>query len=53
VQPSIRLPNGRREGAPLATAEARAVGIPVLVDSDVVRLAEGLQRRFNRTATGV
>jgi len=44
VQPSIRLPNGRGEGAPFATAEARAVGIPVLVDSDVGRLAEGLRR---------
>jgi glycosyltransferase involved in cell wall biosynthesis len=53
VQPSIRLPNGRSEGAPLATAEARAVGIPVLVDSDVDRLAEGLRRCFHANATGV
>jgi len=53
VQPSIRLPNGRGEGAPLATAEARAVGIPVLVDSDVARLAEALRRRFHAIATGV
>lgn len=53
VQPSIRLPNGRGEGAPLATAEARAVGIPVLVDSDVVRLAEALRQRFHPIATGV
>ena len=28
VQPSISLPNGRSEGAPFATAEARAVGHP-------------------------
>jgi glycosyltransferase involved in cell wall biosynthesis len=53
VQPSIRLANGRGEGAPFATAEARAVGIPVLVDSDVVRLAEGLRCRFHAIATGV
>jgi glycosyltransferase involved in cell wall biosynthesis len=53
VQPSIRLPNGREEGAPLATAEARAVGVPVLVDGDVDRLAEGLYRRFHPIATGV
>jgi glycosyltransferase involved in cell wall biosynthesis len=53
VQPSIRLPNGRGEGAPFATAEARAVGIPVLVDSDVGRLAEGLRRRFHAIDTGV
>jgi glycosyltransferase involved in cell wall biosynthesis len=38
VQPSIRLGNGRGEGAPLATAEARAVGLPVIVDSDPVAL---------------
>jgi phosphatidylinositol alpha-1,6-mannosyltransferase len=53
VQPSIRLPNGRCEGAPLATAEARAVGIPVLVAGDVGRLAEGLQRSFHLSGTGV
>lgn len=53
VQPSIRLANGRTEGAPFATAEARAVGIPVLVENDVGRLAQGLARRFHRTATGV
>jgi glycosyltransferase involved in cell wall biosynthesis len=46
VQPSVRLENGRSEGAPLATAEARAVGIPVVVASDVSRLAEDLFRRF-------
>ncbi|HEY7371468.1 MAG TPA: glycosyltransferase [Polyangia bacterium] len=53
VQPSIRLPNGRGEGAPFATAEARAVGIPVLVDSDVSRLAEALRGRFHAIGTGV
>ena len=30
--------NGRTEGAPLATAEARAVGLPVLVEDDPVAL---------------
>ena len=53
VQPSISLPNGRSEGAPFATAEARAVGIPVLVESDVGRLVEGLSRQLHATATGV
>jgi len=53
VQPSIQLANGRSEGAPFATAEARAVGIPVLVAGDVSRLAEGLARRIHATAAGV
>jgi glycosyltransferase involved in cell wall biosynthesis len=53
VQPSISLPGGRSEGAPFATAEARSVGIPVLVESDVGRLAEGLSRQLHATATGV
>jgi glycosyltransferase involved in cell wall biosynthesis len=53
VQPSIELMNGRTEGAPVATAEARAVGIPVLVESDVTRLAQGLRRRFTANVTGV
>lgn len=53
VQPSVRLANGRSEGAPVATAEAHAVGIPVLVESDVSRLAEGLGRRFHPNASGV
>jgi len=53
VQPSIRLANGRTEGAPFATAEARAVGIPVLVESDVGRLAQGLRSRINANETGV
>jgi glycosyltransferase involved in cell wall biosynthesis len=53
VQPSISLPSGRSEGAPFATAEARAVGIPVLVESDVGRLVEGLSRRLRGTDIGV
>jgi glycosyltransferase involved in cell wall biosynthesis len=42
VQPSITLGNGRREGAPVATAEARAVGIPVVVGSDPRLLARAI-----------
>jgi hypothetical protein len=42
VQPSILLANGRTEGAPLATAEARAVGVPVVVESDAGRLARAI-----------
>ena len=53
VQSSIRMPNGRSEGAPFATAEARMVGIPILVESDVARLAQGLQDRIHPNATGV
>jgi glycosyltransferase involved in cell wall biosynthesis len=52
VQPSIALANGRSEGAPFATAEARAVGVPVLVESDVARLADHLAR-IHTAATGV
>jgi glycosyltransferase involved in cell wall biosynthesis len=44
VQPSIRLANGRGEGAPLATAEARAVGLPVIVESDPHALGASLRR---------
>jgi hypothetical protein len=43
VQPSVRLATGRSEGAPLATAEARSVGIPVIVESDPARLAAAIQ----------
>jgi glycosyltransferase involved in cell wall biosynthesis len=46
VQPSIRLANGRGEGAPMATAEARAIGIPVVVESDVGNLAAELSRTW-------
>jgi glycosyltransferase involved in cell wall biosynthesis len=53
VQPSISLPNGRSEGAPFATAEAHVVGIPVLVESDVDRLAIALSRRLHGPGTGV
>jgi hypothetical protein len=42
VQPSIRLPNGRTEGTPMATREARAIGIPVVVLDDVDRLRRAL-----------
>ena len=43
LQPSIPLANGRAEGAPLATAEASAVGIPIVVDSDPGRLAAAIR----------
>ena len=49
VQPSICLPNGRGEGAPVATAEARAVGIPVVIGSDIA----GLAARLSPIVTGV
>jgi glycosyltransferase involved in cell wall biosynthesis len=52
AQPSIRLANGRGEGAPVATAEARAIGIPVLVESDVSRLADELARTCSRARHG-
>jgi len=52
VQPSIRLANGRGEGAPVATAEARAIGIPVLVEHEVTRLAAGLSRFCSRVGDG-
>lgn len=44
VQPSVPLPNGRSEGSPVATLEARAVGIPVVVESRADRLAAEIRR---------
>jgi glycosyltransferase involved in cell wall biosynthesis len=44
AHPSIRLSNGRTEGAPIAAREARAVGIPVIATSDVARLADAIAR---------
>jgi glycosyltransferase involved in cell wall biosynthesis len=43
AQPSVRLANGRTEGAPVALAEARAVGTPVVVAADPVELERGLR----------
>ena len=43
VQPSIRLPSGRSEGAPVAVAEARAVGTPVVIGGDLATLDRALQ----------
>ena len=37
AQPSVRLPNGRTEGAPIAAREAHAVGIPVWSTNEVAR----------------
>jgi len=48
VQPSIRLPNGRTEGTPMATREARAVGIPVVVLDDVDQLGRVLADQLSR-----
>jgi hypothetical protein len=42
AHPSLRLPNGRSEGAPIAAREARAVGIPVIATSDMSALAEAI-----------
>jgi glycosyltransferase involved in cell wall biosynthesis len=42
--PSIRLANGRTEGAPIAAREARAVGIPVIATHDVAALADAIAR---------
>jgi hypothetical protein len=47
VQPSIRLPNGRTEGAPIATREALAIGIPVLATADVAALVGALRTSFS------
>jgi glycosyltransferase involved in cell wall biosynthesis len=43
---SIRLPNGRREGAPMAEREALARGIPVASGSDVSGLAAEIRRQL-------
>jgi Glycosyl transferases group 1 len=43
IQPSIRLPNGRSEGAPIATREALAIGIPVVATGDVAALVGALR----------
>jgi hypothetical protein len=44
AHPSIRLPSGRTEGAPIAAREARAVGIPVVATSDLATLAQAIAR---------
>jgi glycosyltransferase involved in cell wall biosynthesis len=57
AQPSVQLANGRTEGAPVATLEARAVGIPVVATSDPDLLGaaihhELLQQRMGHAAVG-
>jgi glycosyltransferase involved in cell wall biosynthesis len=42
AHPSGRLANGRTEGAPIAACEAHAVGIPVVVASEVAALARAI-----------
>jgi glycosyltransferase involved in cell wall biosynthesis len=46
VQPSIRLPNGRGEGDPIATREALAIGIPVVATGDVAALAGAIREHL-------
>jgi glycosyltransferase involved in cell wall biosynthesis len=41
--PSIRLPNGRTEGAPTTLREAQAVGLPTVATPDLVDLARAIQ----------
>lgn len=42
AHPSVRLPNGRTEGAPIAAREAQAVGIPVVATADMAVLARAI-----------
>ncbi len=42
AHPSVRLANGRTEGAPVAAREAHAVGIPVVATSEVAALARAI-----------
>ena len=42
AHPSVRLANGRTEGAPIATREAHAVGIPVVATDEVGVLARAI-----------
>ncbi len=42
VHSSVRLANGRAEGAPVAEREARAVGIPIVAGDDPTVLATGI-----------
>ena len=42
AHPSGRLANGRTEGAPIATREAQAIGIPVVVTNEVGALAQAI-----------
>jgi glycosyltransferase involved in cell wall biosynthesis len=41
--PSVRLVNGRTEGAPTALREAESVGLPAAVTSDPVALARSIR----------
>jgi hypothetical protein len=41
--PSIRLPNGRAEGAPTSLREAAAVGIPCVATADLAQLAGAIR----------
>ncbi|HVZ88117.1 MAG TPA: glycosyltransferase [Polyangia bacterium] len=43
AHPSIRLANGRGEGAPIAAREAQAVGLPVVTTADLEELVRAIQ----------
>jgi len=41
--PSVRLPNGRTEGAPTTLREAQAIGVPTVASADPNELARAIQ----------
>lgn len=41
--PSVRLPNGRTEGAPTTLREAQAIGVPTVATPDPTELARAIQ----------
>jgi glycosyltransferase involved in cell wall biosynthesis len=43
AQPSIRLANGRSEGAPMAAREAQRVGVPIVATADLSELVRAVQ----------
>jgi glycosyltransferase involved in cell wall biosynthesis len=48
AQPSVQLASGRTEGAPVATLEALAVGIPVVATSDPYALGAAIRSHLGR-----
>jgi glycosyltransferase involved in cell wall biosynthesis len=52
VHSSVRLGNGRGEGAPVAEREARAVGLPVVSGDDPRVLADGILRALGNAGSG-
>ncbi len=51
--PSVRLPNGRAEGAPTVLREAAAVGLPALATSDPTQIAQAIRGCFRTQAAVV